>query len=215
MNPKPFFFFDLDGPILDVSCKYHRAYADVLEESGYAALEKDEYWRIKQLRTPVQEILARTGAADFAPTFRERRNARIESDSYLAHDQLQPQVKEVLYQLNARFRLVLVTLRSSRPQLLKELEALALLPFFEYILSSGAHTHPRWRIKYDLITDYADGLLPTGSWLIGDTDTDITAGNELGLTTVGVLSGIRTRNHLEAAKASYIIPDVSHLPGLL
>ncbi len=41
-------YFDLDGPILDVSFKFHKIYTDLLGERGYPTLSKDAYWRLKR-----------------------------------------------------------------------------------------------------------------------------------------------------------------------
>ena len=51
--------------------------------------------------------------------------------------------------------------------------------------------------------------------IIGDTETDIMAGKQLGLRTVGVLSGIRTREHLEAAGADVVLSSIVDVVPLL
>jgi len=41
-------YFDLDGPILDVSFKFHKIYTDLLGERGYTTLSKETYWQLKR-----------------------------------------------------------------------------------------------------------------------------------------------------------------------
>lgn len=212
---KPIFFFDLDGPILDVSFKYYQVYADLLAEEGYTPLPKDTYWEMKRARIPAAEILAHSQAEAWTTVYRKLRKDQIETDPYLAYDRLQPQIKEVLTALGRSYRLVMMTLRSSRPHLLRELERLGLLPFFEQILSSGEELNPRWKVKYNAIQQYCTDGIPAGSWIIGDTSTDILAGTHLGLSTIAVLSGIRNREWIEKASPMHVIDDVSHLGEII
>ncbi len=55
---------------------------------------------------------------------------------------------------------------------------------------------------------------PNETVMVGDTEHDLNAGKSAGLTTVAVLSGYRSRKHLELAKPDFIIKDVSELPSL-
>jgi len=75
--------------------------------------------------------------------------------------------------------------------LLKQLDQLNLIQVFDDILSSGADIKPHWEIKYRLINEYLIGEENKNHTIIGDTETDILTGKKLGLTTVGVLTGIR------------------------
>lgn len=50
--------------------------------------------------------------------------------------------------------------------------------------------------------------------IVGDTEHDINAGHSAGIKTAAVLSGYRSRKHLEGAKPDFIVKDVTELPGL-
>lgn len=205
------FFFDLDGPLLDVSDKYYRVYADILQERGYTPVAKSIYWRAKQLKISDREILAQSGASDIVVRYQAERNSRIETDRYLALDRLQEGTITTLQSLSAHYRLVLVTLRSSPTQLDSQLKKTGLAPFFEAILTTGGHgIFPRWLVKQRLIVErFAEDL--SGGWFIGDTETDILAGNDLGLSTIAVLSGIRTRELLSICRPQWTIASIRAL----
>ncbi len=47
--------------------------------------------------------------------------------------------------------------------------------------------------------------------IVGDTGHDIAAGHEAGIFTAGVLSGYKSRKHLEEAKPHFIVNDVREL----
>lgn len=51
--------------------------------------------------------------------------------------------------------------------------------------------------------------------IVGDTEHDINAGRSAGIRTAAVLSGYRSRKHLEEAKPDFIIDSVAGLPHLL
>lgn len=207
-------YCDLDGPVLDVSTRYWLVHADVLAELGQVALPYDEYWRLKQKKTPESEILALTGAEAAIDRYTACRLDRIESPTYLAHDGVWPGAYEALRRLREQDRLVLVTLRGRSESLQWQLERLGLAPLFDRVLSSGEPRTPRWGIKADLLR--SDGCTEgSAGAIIGDTETDILAGRHLGLKTVGVLSGIRTRALLEAAGADMIVATLAEVPGRL
>ncbi len=207
-------FFDLDGPILDVSRKYWKVHKDVLVELGKSYLAKDEYWHLKRTRTPVPDILSGLGAQDIADEYMRMRIARIETRQYVKYDRVWAGVREALVALGRDHRLVLVTLRRSAEALNGQLEHLNLTPLFDRVLSSGEQRTPRWGIKVDLIRSegYQAGM---PGIIVGDTETDILAGKQLGLRTVGVLCGIRTREHLEAAGADIVLSSLVEVLPLL
>jgi len=67
------------------------------------------------------------------------------------------------------------------------------IDFFDDILTSGKDIKPRWKIKYNLINNYTSGNFKSDDIIIGDTSTDILAGNNLGIISVGVLCGLDER----------------------
>lgn len=206
-------YCDLDGPILDVSRKYWQVHKDVLVELGKSYLLKDKYWRLKRERTPISDILACVGAQDVSDEYTRMCIARIEMPEYLKYDRVWPGVLEALTALGHDHRLMLVTLRRSAEALRGELDYLKLRPLFDRVLSSGERCAPHWRMKMDLIR--SDGYqMGTPGMIIGDTELDILTGKQLGLWTVGVLCGIRTRKHLEAVGADVILPSIVELVHL-
>lgn len=207
-------YCDLDGPILDVSDKYWRVHRDVLVELGKSYLPKDEYWRLKRERTPVPDILARVGAQDIADEYVRMRIARIETPQYLKYDLVWPSARETLIALRRNRPLVMVTLRRSTETLHAELEHLQLKPLFDRVLSSGEQRRQRWKTKVDLIRSY-DCQADTEGMIIGDTETDILAGKELGLRTVGVSCGIRIREHLEAVGADLVVSSLAEFLAIM
>jgi phosphoglycolate phosphatase len=209
-------FFDLDGPLLDVSERYQILHRDLLDGTGVTPLTPDVYWQCKRQRCPEAAILKELGVSELEASYSRRRLELIEIDGYLAHDRLWPWTSPVLTILTARYTLILVTVRSNREALERQLTRLNLRRFFKAVLSESA-TEPVDMQKAQLIRHYlSQQELPTrGSWIIGDTEADIGAGQLLGLTTVAVRCGIRDDEHLARMNPTYLIDDIRALPDLM
>jgi len=191
-------FWDLDGPILDVSDKYYSVYRDILLENNMQVLPKKEYWTLKKSQSTLFAILSKTNSEEFIDSFKDLWLKRIETHDYQKLDKLQNGVFNILKSCKKNNDLVLVTLRKKRNRLLQQLDELNLKDYFETILSSSENIKPRWKIKYNLIYEYLNGKIKDNHLLIGDTETDIIAGNNLGFVTVGVLCGIRDSSLLDS-----------------
>jgi phosphoglycolate phosphatase-like HAD superfamily hydrolase len=206
------FFFDLDGPLLDVSPRYVALHHALLAVDGVAGMPAPLYWQRKRAACPEESILAELGVSDRSSYVR-RRLALIETPEYLAHDRAWPWAHSVLSGLGAAGPLVLVTARTRRTLLLEQLDQLGLTAFFHKILSIPAGKHVGAQ-KAALIGDYLDrhGLSAKGSWMVGDTEADVLAGRIAGLRTAAVLSGIRNRELLERAEPEFLLDDIRELP---
>jgi phosphoglycolate phosphatase len=207
-------FFDLDGTLIDISEKYYRVYEDILAEAGFSTIGKKEYWNAKRQKVPEDQILAMTNAKEFYKQYIKKRLSLIESDYYLSDDRLQEGVIEVLKNFSIKYQLILVTLRRSTAQLDKQLVNLKLIDYFTDILSSGEDLEPRWMIKYNLIREYLGCEYDSSHILIGDTETDIKAGNEIGFKTIAISNGIRTKELLILSNPTFICESVGDLLNL-
>jgi phosphoglycolate phosphatase len=209
-------FFDLDGPLLDVSERYQTLHRDLLYGMGVIPLAPKVYWERKRKRCPEAAILEELGISELEPLYSRKRLEFIESDSYLAHDRLWPWTSSVLTALTARYSLILVTVRSNRAALERQLTRLNVQRFFNDVLTEPA-ADPVDAQKSRLIRNYlSQHCLPTyGSWIIGDTEADIGAGRLLGLTTVAVRCGIRDDEYLVRINPTYLVDDIRALPELI
>jgi phosphoglycolate phosphatase len=205
-------FFDLDGPLLDVSARYAALHRDLLAEAGLQGLPAGTYWQRKRALRPEESILAEVGASAHAAWYAPRRLERIETPPYLAHDRPWPWAHAVLRRLSGR-PLVLVTARACRALLLEQLERLKLTPFFDEVLSEPAGRRVDEQ-KAALIRDYLarHDRTPAGGWMVGDTEADVGAGRLVGLRTAAVLSGIRSRELLLRAGPDCLLDDIRELP---
>jgi phosphoglycolate phosphatase len=209
-------FFDLDGPLLDVSPRYVRLHQDLLAEAGVTGMEARRYWQHKRACCPEEAILHELGVAVPVQDYLRRRLELIETSEYLVHDRLWPWAHAVLAHFAPTHPLVLVTARACRPLLLEQLERLGLRSCFHEVLSTPAGRRVDEQ-KADLIRDYLGrhGLPPRGHWMIGDTEADVGAGRLTGQHTVAVVCGIRDRTLLLRAEPSFLLEDIRDLYSIV
>ena len=202
-------FFDLDGPILDVSEKYYRVYNKILKKKGFRVLAEKKYWDAKRNKFPEEKILSLTDVTINYNDYRDKRIALIETERYLKYDILQENAEKVIEKLAQNYTLVLVTLRRSESQLHKQLRHFEIEKFFTDVLCSGRQVKPRWKIKHDLIVQYIEQYKNNNHIIIGDTETDIEAGKHLGYTTIAITNGIRNEQILRYSDPDHIYSSIS------
>jgi phosphoglycolate phosphatase-like HAD superfamily hydrolase len=202
-----YFFVDLDGTLLDVSEKFYRSYFDLVTAEGHRALPKDVYWELKRSGQKESIILSQTDA--IVNQFTQRRKAIIESTSYQQHDALCDGAIEFLTFLKSHGTVVLVTLRHNPTQLHLQLHNLGVAHFFNEILSIDPdYPTPKNEIKAQLIQKHFSSQNFTHSFFIGDTETDVWAGQRLGITTVALTHGMRTEMHLRSLAPTALCADL-------
>ncbi len=209
-------FFDLDGPILDVSERYYRVHSHITDTLGYPVCDKSTYWEMKRKRRPIDELLYLDKQAEtnrISALYSAQWLQLIETEGYLAYNEIVPGVLETLEILRERYSLVLVTLRRFEDNLNRELARLGIKSLFNDILCDHSKSVPGWVVKKELIL--GKGPVARADLMVGDTEIDILAGRELGITTVAVLNGIRAPELLEETKPDFLIPDIMALPRLL
>lgn len=221
---------DFDGPLVDVSERYYSTYQQGLEDiqAIYQAkgitlpvqvLNKNQFWQIKQERTPDAEIALRSGLqSEQIPLFLERVRQIVNQPALLQKDQLQPGVRWALALLHAqKIRLAVITLRC-QAQAVKILQDHGLAHLFTLIRGM-----PDEQAAYQNYTELKKQLLaevlaeepfqstaqqPGCVWIVGDTEADILAGQAIGISTIGVTCGTRSASYLNQLKPTQLSSDL-------
>lgn len=211
---------DFDGPIMDVSERYYRAYCFCLTQvrrphQTINLLSKAQFWQLKRSQTPERQIGQLSGLDELqAQEFAHLRRSTVHTLPYLAYDAPLPGAIDTLHQLQAmKVDLVVMTMRRAR-----ELEN----AFARYDL---ARFFPESR-RYCLSNDYvktadvqdkpllmqralAELPLAAETWMIGDTEADVVSAKRHGINVVGVLSGIRDRQQLVKHQPNWIASNLA------
>lgn len=202
-------FLDLDGVVLDVSKRYYAVHSDILSQLGGYPDELDKFWRMKRECASTEELTGLDAVA--SREYRKRWTQLIEGPAYLAMDEYMPQARTALLLLGRDYDIVIVSLRHKAAALRQELKDLS-FPKVAQILSAPAKGDPSLA-KARLVQ--GSPHFSRNAVIAGDTEVDIRAGKELGLTTIGVRGGLRTDALLGRESPDVMIDGMAQLPGAL
>jgi phosphoglycolate phosphatase len=220
-------FCDFDGPIIDVSDRYYHTYQlaltdvqDAYQAQGIAlrlhCLSKSHFWQMKQDRVPDLEIALRSGLRhEQIDYFFQRVSSIVNQPALLHQDQLQPGVRWALELLHAQgARLVLVTLRS-QVQATEILQHYGLLHLFTGIYGTkddtvayGNAAELKVQLLAGVLREFPQWAYETPSWMIGDTEADVLAGQASQVPTIALTCGIRSQPYLERFSPTRIHSDL-------
>ncbi|MBS3028332.1 MAG: HAD family hydrolase [Dolichospermum sp. DET50] len=210
---------DFDGPIMDVSERYYRVYQLCLEKTRYSGqtiieLSKAEFWQLKRSHTPEIEIALKSGLdAQQGQQFSQIRKQTVHTLPYFQYDVIIPTALETLIKVQAAgVDLAVMTMRR-----LRELD----YAFNQYNLSRFFPENRRYCLSNDyvktrdvedkpLLMARALAELPPAAdtWMVGDTEADITAAKKHDIKIIAVESGIRDRSQLASYQPDMIVTDL-------
>ena len=219
-------FFDLDGPIVDVSDRYYRAYLESIKgfpSNSPNVLEKNEFWELKRNRITDFEISLMSGlkATDARTSADIRRDLSFKFELF-SLDKLFSDVYE-LFELLKRNKMTfgIVTLRRKK-QLSYAMKQFKLDKFIKPDLAFGLEDSHKIsndiQEKHILLVQALNRLEadPNEVWFIGDTDTDIFSGKLAKVSkTIGITRGIRSREQLELLKPDHLIDNLAEVMNLI
>lgn len=217
---------DFDGPIVDISDRYYRVYELCLEKTRcqdqkVRHLSKAEFWQLKRARVPEKQIGIISGLTESqAEEFAHLRKITAHTQPYFQYDKLVPGALTALETVQkAGIDLVVLTMRRVK-ELDYAFESFDLSRFFPenrcYCLSNEYKKTRDAEDKPILMGEaLAELPLATDSWMVGDTEADIIAAKTHGIKVIGVLSGIRDRNSLEAFQPDLIVNNLSEAVNFL
>jgi phosphoglycolate phosphatase len=229
-------FCDFDGPIVDVSDRYYSTYHLALTDTAkfysefsqprltplelllkLTTLTKSQFWQMKQNRVPDREIAHQSGLAGEQIDFFLRRVQEIVNCADLLDlDKIQPGVTWALGLLRSQgCKLILVTLRD-RDEAIEILERHGLRQLFTGIYGTASRD-----AAYQNYSEVKTQLLKRAmrehrimpmklaqSWMIGDTEADVLAGQAMGISTIALTCGIRSSSQLDRLQPTRIKADL-------
>lgn len=195
-------YLDLDGPILDGKLKHYKCYKDIIDKYGGYALDIEEYWEMKRNKINRKILLEKSNFNASYEVFFNEWLKNIELEKYLIYDILKPKVKETLgLWKNFTENLILVTMRQNRSNLLKQLENLQIIYYFDEVIDCNPFIE---NSKYQALKNkiFKDAIF------VGDTEEDIKTANMLNIKCVAITNGIRDKRFLIADYYAEEIKDI-------
>ncbi|MEO1593477.1 MAG: HAD family hydrolase [Cyanobacteria bacterium J06632_22] len=231
-------FCDFDGPIVNVADRYYHTYRlglrmlsatspsgqaqETPEQAGeqmltLTPLSQAQFWHMKQNRVCDRTIATQSGVPAAQIDDYLQRVCRIVNHPHLLRwDRLQVGADAALAQLKrSGLRVVLVTLRHPR-QVQSFLQAHDLSQYIDQIFGAldpgAAHANRADQkvslLKQAIAEQTALGYSTQQTWMIGDTEADILAGQAAGISTMALTCGVRSHSYLENFSPTQLQPNL-------
>lgn len=194
---------DFDGTIVDPAPRDYALYCHIMGRFGYQSLPFKEYWPLRRESTKLDLLLSKTGMNSYVSEYTCLRCILCENDEFIVHDRLFPGVEQALIDLDEHYGLILVSARFKRDTLFKQVKQLGIMTWFEDIIVTGGD-------KFDVIK-----RIENVEAVIGDTEHDIKPAKALGIKSIGLTTGIRSRQFLIEAGADIILDSFVEVPHTL
>ena len=201
--------------MVDIAPRHYRVYEKCVKALGGSPLDKDEYWEMKRTNLSWDKLLPLSGlTVDEKDAYLKLFIDRIESQEELGADELFKDSLRTLEQLQANDnKLYLLSLRRNADALDWQIEYLGIRHLFEKILSGHSDTKEGTLLKKaDIVRQTVDN--PSEVIIIGDTEADIAAAQQLGATSIALMSGIRNKEFLSALHPNYLVDGIGDVDNI-
>lgn len=194
-------FLDLDGTILDGKERHYQCYIEIVKYDGQP-LSQDIYWRMKRGKVSLDKILEMSQYRNSKEFFINEWISKIEGIDYLKYDKLKPNVKKTLiYFKTYGFKVMLVTMRRNKENLISQLTDLNIIDCFDEVFCCETEKYSKYEmvknIKYD------------NAVFIGDTEDDINTARLLNIKSIAILNGLREIRFLK--EANYFFDEIEDI----
>lgn len=187
-----YIFLDLDGPLLEGKYRHYKCYEDIIKKHGGDILDIDTYWELKRNKVTRDVVLEKSNFKESYNVFFDAWMKNIEDKKYLKLDILKPNVIEILRQWkNISNSIVLVTMRQNRAFLIEQLKDLGVYNLLDEIIDCPPQ---RKNTKYEALKhkNFKTAIF------IGDTEEDTKTAKMLNIKSIGIISGLRKKEFLDA-----------------
>ncbi|MBR8833816.1 MAG: HAD family hydrolase [Stigonema ocellatum SAG 48.90 = DSM 106950] len=217
---------DFDGPIIDVSERYYRVYQFCLEKTKsldqeVKQLTKAEFWHLKRSQVPEKQIGMMSGLdEEQVQEFAKLRRQTVHTELYFQYDSLAPGAVDALLKIQqAGVDLAVMTMRrvSELDYAFKKFDLGRFFPENRCYCLSNDYVKTRDIDDKPLLMARAIEELPpvANTWMVGDTEADITAAKKHGVPVIAVECGIRSSSQLELYQPDLIVKDLSSAVDLV
>ncbi|OGP57658.1 MAG: hypothetical protein A2V67_18285 [Deltaproteobacteria bacterium RBG_13_61_14] len=191
-------FIALDGPVLDRSAGYFALFRELMQEFEFPCPPWPQFALSFQKGLSLRALLPARWPAAVEEKLMEQWEERLEELEAGGGDRVWPEVPSVLSTWSRHAFLVLVARRRALHQVLGQVDALGLRPFFRVIVLSSQWHWPDARLWSSPAPESKNSLLVAGHpW-------ELQSGKARGLITAAVTAGPFPLSQILAAKPDYV-----------
>lgn len=198
--------FDLDGTLIDASERMYQLFQDIVLQS---TMTKIEYWNKKRDGINHQQILETEFPMIDFDNFQKAWISLIETEKYLKMDLCYSDTIKVLKKLSFHSGLYLLTARQLEENLVKELEELKIIQYFNQIFATTSKYSKKEMLR-KVTQDYPNEFC-SKDFFVSDMGKDIALGKEMGFITIAISHGFMAEKELKKYMPDYIITELSEL----
>lgn len=196
--------FDLDGTLIDVSRRDYQLYITGMLDIREDALDFETYWSLRRQAMSMLDIFRRHGIPEHAlQYYLIARDARAEHVDFLVHDAVLENTHRVLSECCQRYECHLLSARHNEINMHAQIDRLDLSKYFKSAqLTKGPKLEALSRMQNVCA-------------VIGDSEYDINPAKSLGLRSIAVTTGYRSREFLEALVPDHVFDDIGDVLSVL
>lgn len=198
--------FDLDGTLIDASERMYHLFQKLVPQS---TLTKKEYWERKRNKVNHQQLLSNEFPKVNYDKFNREWLIQIEKPPFLEMDCCYKDTIFVLKELKKTNALYLLTARQSKANLLKELEYLKILEYFNEIFVTEGKNSKKELFQTEM-SMYPEKYT-CDDWFISDMGKDIQVGKEMNFFTIAISHGFMSRERLVEYKPDICVDELTEL----
>ncbi len=187
-------FFDMDGTIVSYCDRFYKMYKTAYLQIGLIPLSKEEWLEVRKNGEKYPDGVHEK----LFPIFKKL----FESSEYLKYDKIIPGMDKVIYSLQEKYPIKIVSFRSNNKNLIKQLKNLGIYNV-ETIIQGFSPDTPcdeKARMIQKVIPN------PSG-YIIGDTHFEILAAKKLGLISIACTWGDQSFETLQKYNPDFIVNE--------
>ncbi len=206
--------FDLDGTILDSRKAYMKAMKAAFSSIGQRTVDIETVTEIpKRIEQglPIHDLIDRPKVGDFMDVYLKTYYGSTATES-------QPigGISRMLRTLSKKVKLAITTMRCVPARnVIKELENFGLAEYFQEVITTLDTENPKPSPEALIKCAKRLGVQITECAVVGDSIVDVKAGKRARAMTIAVLSGIFSREELEAENPDLILESAKNLPDYI
>jgi HAD superfamily hydrolase (TIGR01509 family) len=206
--------FDLDGTILDSRRAYMKAMKTAFSNIGQTTVDIKTVTEIpKRIEQglPIDDLIGKARATDFMDIYLKTYYESTANESQPING-----VSETLRKLCGKAKLAITTMRCvPSERVVEELKNFKLAGYFQEVVTTLDTKSPKPSPEALIECARRLGVQVNECAAVGDSIVDVRAGKRAEAKTVAVLSGIFSREELEAENPDLILESVKNLPDFI